>query len=129
MGGISDDASSSSSGSDRDSGIETSGGHADFETGATAKRRSRSSAAAAGSSVASAALEAGVQRLEIGGSVGNSSDGATALPASLFQHAASPVKKQFDSPVKKEGGVKLILRMKRHSPVLDDVLAKGRDEQ
>ena len=47
--------------------------------------RSRSSAAAAGSSVASAALEAGVQRLEIGGSVGNSSDGATALPASLFQ--------------------------------------------
>ena len=44
--------------------------------------------------------------------------------------AASPVKKQFDSPVKKEDrGVKLILRMKRHSPVLDDVLAKGRDAQ
>lgn len=39
------------------------------------------------------------------------------------------MKKQFDSPVKKEGGVKLILRMKRHSPVLDDVLAKGRDAQ
>ena len=46
-----------------------------------------------------------------------------------FQPAASPVKKQFASPVKKEGGVKLILRMKRHSPVLDDVLAKGRDAQ
>ena len=39
------------------------------------------------------------------------------------------MKKQFDSPVKREGGVKLILRMKRHSPVLDDVLAKGRDAQ
>lgn len=126
--GISDDASSSSSGSDRDSGIETSGGHADFEA-AAAKRRSRSSATAAASSVASAALEAGVQRLEIGGNVGGGGDGAAALPASLFQPAASPVKKQFASPVKKEGGVKLILRMKRHSPVLDDVLAKGRDAQ
>ena len=39
------------------------------------------------------------------------------------------MKSQFCSPAKKEGGVKLILRMKRHSPVLDDVLAKGRDAQ
>ena len=100
--GISDDASSSSSGSDRDSGIETSGGHADFDA-ATKRRwgstlpafavapnlnrgflfRSRSSAAAP--TAASAALEAGVQRLEIGGDVGGSGDGAAALPASLFQ--------------------------------------------
>ena len=47
--------------------------------------RSRSSATAAASSVASAALEAGVQRLEIGGNVGGGGDGAAALPASLFQ--------------------------------------------
>ena len=30
-------------------------------------------------------MEAGVQRLEIGGDVGGSGDGAAALPASLFQ--------------------------------------------
>ena len=53
----------------------------------------------------------------------------TYFNSSIRRVAASPVKKQFDSPVKKEGGVKLILRMKRHSPVLDDVLAKGRDAQ
>ena len=121
--GISDDASSSSSGSDRDSGIETSGG--EYE-GCSSGRSGRPARAAVESR-----LEAGVQRMNLGAA---SSDAETSGKSSSLFKRASPLKRAFESPRKLDqqqtspggGGVKLTLRVKkRHSPVLDDVIAKG----
>ena len=107
--GISDDASSSSSGSDRDSGIETSAEYDGPEPKKVLNRSERE------------ALESGVKMMNLGASVAppllatptKKREPPLALGSSAAQMAST-------SP-----GVKMTLRMKRSSPVLDEVLERG----